>query len=188
MKTLVKAVLVLILATATTAWTQTPAPAPSQPNAPSNPLEEKLDQLANTRYEFLSAEVLFRVLDLKREVDFDILGKKKGFHRNLTRVTAKLTNIKIAEPGKLPMAEKYLEANASEIDLAVKIRSSFANGYFAASGSLFPETVEKFLAAYKANKNATFKGYVTIRVATPPNGVAQIDKIQLSGLVPEPVQ
>ncbi len=181
MKRLLAVMVVLVVTLAGTAWAQTPA---ASDRGLEDKLNQKLDNLANTKYDFMQAEILFKVLELKHTIDFDVLGSNKGFNRRLSRVTAKLTNIRVCEPGKVPLAEKYLQANAAELDMNVKYRSTIANGYFSSGDSMFPETIKAFLDAYKANKAGTFKGSVMIRVATAPGGAPTIDKVQLVSVQP----
>lgn len=169
MKKLFCWVLVLVLASCGASWAQTPAP------TSGSALEDKI----NTKIEWLQAEILFQVLDLKKSVDFDVLGQNKGFNRRLSRVTAKLVNIKIPETVKLPLAEKYLQANANEIDMSVKYRSTFANGYFASGPVIEGSIAEAFFNLYKKNKNATFKGIVAVRVAVPPQGEPKIHDVHM---------
>jgi len=67
----------------------------------------------------LNCNVDFRILELKNEVNFNtnILGKF-GFNREISRLTVQIVKIDVSEQKKAeaPMAFKWLQANAAELD------------------------------------------------------------------------
>jgi len=143
-------------------------------------IENKISAAENTKSEWLNANVMFQVLDMKQKIDFDILGREKGFNRRLSRVTAQLVNIEVSadHPKVHPLAFKFLQKNASEIDLEVKYRSTVAGGYFS-SGDWNSASGKAFIEAFKKNKNTRFKGTVGVLMSVGPDGNASIDEVRL---------
>jgi hypothetical protein len=125
----------------------------------------------NGRWDCVSAEVKFNVLELKHKFAFNISGESKGLKRQLSRVTAKMVNLHIYNEKKYPEIATFLRANAPEIDLAIKHPkgpSYFADGY-----SLSTKSINTLLSQYK--------GKISVRLWVE-NARIKIDLVALTFL------
>ena len=133
----------------------------------------------NGRWDYVSAEVQFYILELKHKLAFNVFGKSKGLKRQLSRVTAKLVHLHIYNEKKYPNIARFLRANAPAIDLTVnypKKISYFADGY-----SLSINSINTLISHYKKNPNKVFKGKISVRLWVK-NGRAKIDLVALTSL------
>jgi len=150
-------------------------------------IEEALNKVFPA--ESVLVKVKFRVLQAKQTVGFHLIGsEKKGFQRRLTRVTAELLSIdEIGQNYKYrDLVKEFIEKNAREIDLAVRYRSNFANGYFSSGANWTNKHVADFLDEHKKNRQATFNGYIMVDIFSKEAGAVEIRRVKLNaGVTPE---
>jgi len=102
----------------------------------------------------LTCDVDFRILEMKNEVVFNsnILGKF-GINRKISRLTVRIVKINASEQEKeeAPLAFKWLQANAAELDFKTFILSD--------------DERDGLKKAYKKDRNSVFTFKIQVAVS-----------------------